>query len=203
MDSMLKNALLQHRALRNQLENMLLGEDSEEVEKQLKNFVAKRPCWVPVTKLAATKVTTSNTITVLPDLTIADRLTSGNYDWKNPNITKERFPDDLATVGEWEFDLYHPNCALSADAARLGAEVDGWVVAKWEHLLAYGVAFPETQRKFPIIALGSVCRVGLIHCVLGLFFGGRGRLVNLCNRGGGFDPYYRFLRVRKVQRSVA
>jgi hypothetical protein len=56
MESMLKNALRKHHALRNQLENMLLGDDSDEVERQLKNFVAKRPCWVPrplTTMLAA------------------------------------------------------------------------------------------------------------------------------------------------------
>lgn len=45
MDSMLRKALCKHRRLRDQLENLLLGEDGDEVERQLKNFVAKRPCW--------------------------------------------------------------------------------------------------------------------------------------------------------------
>jgi len=46
MDDMLRKALRKTRELRNQVENVLLGEDGDIWEKELKNFLAKRPCWV-------------------------------------------------------------------------------------------------------------------------------------------------------------
>ncbi len=45
MDPILRQALRKHNGLRTQLENMLLGDDGDEVEAELKNFVAKRSCW--------------------------------------------------------------------------------------------------------------------------------------------------------------
>lgn len=52
MDTMLREALRKHRGLRQQVENVLLGEDSDIWEAELKKFVAKRPCWVNVPKVA-------------------------------------------------------------------------------------------------------------------------------------------------------
>ncbi len=45
MDSMLREALGKTRRLRQQVEDVLLGEDGDEWERELKNFLAKRPCW--------------------------------------------------------------------------------------------------------------------------------------------------------------
>ena len=53
MNSMLRKALRKHNGLRQQVENMLLGDDGDEVEAELRNFVAKRPCWVPITESGA------------------------------------------------------------------------------------------------------------------------------------------------------
>ena len=144
-------------------------------------------------------------LTVPPGLTFAERIIAGNYDWTNSNVGEKRFPHDPMTIGEWEFDLFHPNRNISSENAKKEAEVDGWVVAKWEHLFAYGKAFPEKQKKFPIIALGSVyCGRG-DHRVLALGFwlGRSKRQVVLRHWDNVWLPRSHFLRVRKVSTSVA
>jgi len=45
MESMLREALRKHNGLRQQLDNMLLGEEGDVVEAELKKFVTMRPCW--------------------------------------------------------------------------------------------------------------------------------------------------------------
>lgn len=50
MDPMLRKALRKHNGLRQQLDNMLLGEQGDVVEAELKKFLTKRPCWIPVTE---------------------------------------------------------------------------------------------------------------------------------------------------------
>ncbi|MFA6416500.1 MAG: hypothetical protein WCW56_03395 [Candidatus Paceibacterota bacterium] len=46
MDAMLRKALRKYNGLRQQLDNVLLGEDGDVWEAELKNFLAKRPCWI-------------------------------------------------------------------------------------------------------------------------------------------------------------
>ncbi len=142
-----------------------------------------------------------NTITVVSDLVLQQRIANGKYGWINSNINEKRFPHDVTTVGEWEYDLYHPNCDISSEDAKSRAEVDGFIVAKAEHLLSFGESFPEEQRKYPIIALGSVCEVDGGRRVLALWDGDGRRDLRLYCWSAGWDSRCRFLRVRKVQSS--
>jgi hypothetical protein len=52
MDPMLRKALRKYSGLRQQLENVLLGEEGDAWEAELKKFLAKRPCWVAERKPA-------------------------------------------------------------------------------------------------------------------------------------------------------
>ncbi|MEN9338167.1 MAG: hypothetical protein RIQ41_481 [Candidatus Parcubacteria bacterium] len=145
-----------------------------------------------------------NTFMVPTGLTLAERITAGNYRWANSDITEKRFPHDPTTIGEWEWDLVGYDRTISSEDAKAALEVDGWNAASWEHELAFGAAFPETQRKSPIIALGSVCCVRGRPCVLGLWDVLGVRHVSLDYwDDGGWDTGYRFLRVRKVGSSAA
>lgn len=144
------------------------------------------------------------TLTIPPHLTILERIALGEYDWKNDGvITNEDFPHDATTVGEWEFDLFHPDCVISPEDAQLRAEVDGWTVAQAEHLLALGQAFPELQRRFSVITLGTVDGVSGRHGKLVLSCDGNGSYVDLDCWGDDWKSDCRFLRVRKVKQSVA
>jgi hypothetical protein len=50
MDTMLRKALRKHNELRQQLDNVLLGDDGDAWEAELRKFLAQRPCWVKKTK---------------------------------------------------------------------------------------------------------------------------------------------------------
>lgn len=144
------------------------------------------------------------TFTVQPSLTIPERISLGGYDGKNPAITEKQFPHDATTVGEYEFDLYYSNCNIdtSSEDMKLQAEVDGWKVAQAEHVLSFVSDFPDTLRKFTIVALGSVCEIGGYRCVLELWSDNGWGNIGLNHWDNAWAPAYRFLRVRKVKQSA-
>ena len=57
MDTALRNALRKYNGLRQQLDNVLLGDDGDLWEAELRKFVAKRACWVspPILLIDRTK----------------------------------------------------------------------------------------------------------------------------------------------------
>lgn len=144
--------------------------------------------------------TPKNTLVVLPSLTFSERIALGRYDWKDEDINEQRFHHNQATIGEWEYDLYHPNCSISSEDAKSSAEVDGWHVAEADHLLAFGATFPDVQQMIPIIALGSMSKIGGYPYVLGLWRFSGERYLDLYGRDGGFSADFHFLRVRRVSK---
>jgi hypothetical protein len=132
-------------------------------------------------------------------LTTLQRIALGEYDWKRPEITNELFPNDLRTVGEWEFCLCEvPKFTFSDNIVHITLEND-WKLAQGEHLLSFGQAFPDEQFKSIIIALGSVCYLEGCHCVLGLWANGCERNVDLFFLKDGFNSFCKCLYVRKVK----
>jgi hypothetical protein len=132
-------------------------------------------------------------------------IVAGNYDWKNDELTAKRFPIVGEGVVEYEFRYFHFNRNVSSETAvdliKKEDSENPWEPAKTEHLLAFGEKFPEEQRKFPIVALGSVGEVRGIRCVPVLNEGGSGRDLYLDWWGGVWDGRCRFLAVRKVSRT--
>jgi hypothetical protein len=47
VNNTLRQALRKTRELRHQVENLLLGDEGDLYEAELKKFVSKRPCWIP------------------------------------------------------------------------------------------------------------------------------------------------------------
>ena len=94
-------------------------------------------------------------------------IAAGNYDWIDSDITAARFPVKGAGLVEYEYKLVHldkdidsdPDKDIDSDSAKERIEKDDWQVGGIEHLLAFGVKYPDEQRKYPIIALGSVVEV--------------------------------------------
>lgn len=61
---------------------------------------------------------------------------------------------------EIEFELVHINKDVSTDTALAELERRELRPALYEGLLAFAAKYPELQKQFPIVALGSVCRFG-------------------------------------------
>ena len=141
-----------------------------------------------------------NTLTVVPKLSITERVALGKYDWSSKDIKDDVFPNNAATIGKWKWKLAHINREIwSEEEAKPAVEVDGWSAAKTEHILTFGEMFPEEQRKYPIIALGSTGRsLGTPHfLVLHEHERGRYRNLYLLDSLAGFNPEFRFLVVKK------
>lgn len=143
------------------------------------------------------------TVTVTPGL-FSDRVAAGKYDCNCAvdDITVKHAPHDPVTVGEWEWDLVGYGNSIYSESAKKSIEVEGWLAAQSEHILAYGAAYPEVQRKCPIVALGSVSEVGGNPYVIALWSDGAGRRgIGLYDWKCMWSPYCHFLRVRKISNS--
>ena len=130
-------------------------------------------------------------------MTLEQMITAGNYDWFIDDITAKRFP--LTGTGKVAFEpkLFHFDRSISSEDAIKEMEKDGFRAAKIEELLAYGAILPEEQRKYPIIALGSVAKIRGSRRVACLDWDASERGLRLFWFDGGWDDYYRFLGVRK------
>lgn len=110
---------------------------------------------------ADSKTRNSFTVTVDYDSRLESMIEDGQYHWKNPDITAKNFPIDSKGKVETRIDLvdlvqFKPH-ARSDEILR---ELDrlGMRPATLPELLALGATYPEKQREFWIVALGSVGR---------------------------------------------
>ncbi len=142
-------------------------------------------------------------MTVNPDLAFEERITRGHYGWRNSDLTEKRFPVTAEQVGDWDWKIFHFDRNISSEGALRLMKEDGYDAGQIGHILAFGEKYPEEQRKFPIIGLGSVARAVLYRyrLVPELLDGDGGRGLDLRWFGLGWYRFYRFLGVRR--RSVA
>jgi len=133
--------------------------------------------------------------------TIKQVIADGEYDYKNSNVTSENFPISPEMIGkkvEVSAKLFHFNHDISSNDAISKMDKDGYRPAALMELLTLGFLFPELQRQFPIVALGSVwCDTGDDHRVLYLEVYASKRKLDFTWFDGGWSARCRFLGVRK------
>lgn len=125
-------------------------------------------------------------------------IVAGNYDWKNNDITAKRFPLKSEGAEQFEAKIFHFDRNISSEQVVEQIKAAGWEPGKIEHLLAFGEKYPDEQRKYPIIALGSVAEVDGDRSVPYLHVRDRERSLNLRWWGSGWSGHCRFLAVRKL-----
>ena len=106
---------------------------------------------------ATLKTKSASAITVDYGLPLEHMIAAGRYDWIDDDITAERFPVKGEGVAEFETKLFRFDVVSSGNAIK-EIEAQGWQAAGIEHLLSFGAANPDEQRKYPIVALGSIGR---------------------------------------------
>ncbi len=89
-------------------------------------------------------------------MTLADMITTGKYDWVNSDITQEHFPVAGKGTIELKAELIHFGKPMSTDNVLKEIDRRGLRQATLPELLAFGAKYPERQREFPVVALGSV-----------------------------------------------
>jgi hypothetical protein len=122
----------------------------------------------------------------------------GQYDWSNDNINGENFPITGEEVVETKLELVHLNKVASTKEVEAYLEENGFRPATLEELLAFGATFPDVQREYPVVALGSswVHRYGF-RDVPYLHRRGSERNLNLSWGDSLWFGICRFLAVRK------
>lgn len=140
---------------------------------------------------------TEQFLSVEADLSFEERVTRGQYGWRNSDLTEKRFPVTAEQVGDWEWKLFHFDRDISSEEAIWLMKEDGFEPAQIGHILAFGEKYPEEQRKFPIIGLDSVAEVGLDRNVPALWNDAGLRELILFWFDGDWVRDYRFLGVRR------
>ncbi len=132
--------------------------------------------------------------------TLGEMIQAGQYDGGvNDNITAEHFPISGEGMVEAKLELVHFNRVMESEEVLKEFAKAGLEPAKIEHLLAFGAKYPDVQRQFPIIALGSVWqfRSGS-HFVAVLWGGSFDRYLGLLCFDFGWHEDCRFLAVRQI-----
>lgn len=133
--------------------------------------------------------------------TVEQAIADGDYDYKNSDINAKNFPVSPEMIGkkaDVSAKLFHFNRNISSEDVISEMDNAGYRSATLMELLTLGILFPELQRQFPIIALGSVWLFANDNrCATCLDVHGSKRRLNL----GWFDldwyAHGRFLGVRK------
>ena len=97
-------------------------------------------------------------LTVDYSRTVADGIRAGRYDYVNSDITARHFPTTRTGTHEEKVELMHLDRDISTEDALREMDAHGYRPADLHELLAFGEKYPEIQREFPVVALGSVWR---------------------------------------------
>ncbi len=134
--------------------------------------------------------------------TLQQMIANGKYDYANSDITSGNFPITAPPTGggkqEVVVELVHFGRDMASDAVLKEFEARGLRAATLPELLAFGATYPEKQREFPVVALGSVWqnRYGC-RSVPYLIGSGSGRGLGLYWDDFRWRVRYRFAAVRK------
>jgi len=96
------------------------------------------------------------TLTIDYNRSVEDGVKAGQYDYANSDITSKHFPTERMGMPEVAVELIHFNRDISTDEAIHELDRMGYRPADLHELLALGEKYPDLQREFPVIALGSV-----------------------------------------------
>lgn len=136
-------------------------------------------------------------VTIDSALSLQEMIAAGRYDWVNDDITPECFPIQRSGTKTTEIALVHRNKTVESQPLIDELDREGYRPATIEELLALGAKYPDLQREYPIVALGSVAEVGGGRCVVCLDRWRDERGLDLLWFGSEWFEICRFAFVRK------
>jgi len=147
---------------------------------------------------AASKRRDTFPVAVNYDLSVEDAIRAGDYQAVHAEITSKNFPSTRKGQAELEIILVRFDHRMtSADVVR-ELEGEGLRAAELPEFLAFGAKYPDVQRKFSVVGLGSVWqdRKGYrnVPC---LYTASEGRYLDLHWWDDGWYSYSRFAAIRK------
>ncbi|MCG2694907.1 hypothetical protein L6261_02375 [Candidatus Parcubacteria bacterium] len=120
-------------------------------------------------KVESSYITHIFTFLVDETKTVEELVAEGKYNWSNSDVTSKNFPrPENGTKTEKEIALFYFNKTMTSEQVIAEMDKVGYRPATIWELLALGIAQPNLQMEFPIIALGSICVLGGERHVAGL-----------------------------------
>lgn len=118
------------------------------------------PALTPAGLSAEASVEAENTYPLIVDYgrSVEDAVKLGRYGWASGDINTCNFPTkrkEREKTPDVAMELVHFNRVVSTDEALRELDRMGYRPAKLRELLAFGEKYPEVQREFPVVALGS------------------------------------------------
>lgn len=171
-----------------QLHELLVGKKSENFIKQIVDLAM------------GTIQAVRDGVFIVVDYTrsLTEMIKAGAYDWFNSDITSEHFPVKGEGKIELVPEIIHYDKRMKSDDIIRDLDKRGLRPGTVAELCSYGEKYPDEQRKFPIVALGSVWRVrNGYRYVAFLDCNGSERELHLSVWGEDWDEGFRFLAFRK------
>lgn len=150
-----------------------------------------------VTKAVSYTVATF-TITVDETLSVEDDVKKGKFEWDHSHVTSKRLPNPTGgQKSDKEVTLFFFKYVVTSKEAIVEMDNAGYKPANFWDLIGLAAKEPDLQRKYSIVALGSVYKYGdcrFVPC-LGEYSSGR----ELSERyfDDEWNHEYRLLAVRK------
>ncbi|MDQ5938885.1 MAG: hypothetical protein QG603_824 [Patescibacteria group bacterium] len=127
---------------------------------------------------------------------IDELVKQGNYNWADDSINDRNFKAD--EMHQTEVFLKHFGQNMSTETVLKALDADGLRPATMSELLEFGSRYPELQRQFAIVALGSLWRDATGIRYDGCLYGSADeRELGLRGVVNGWNGDYRFAAVRK------
>ena len=142
-----------------------------------------------------------NTLRILANLSLSDRIARGNYDGVNCNVENEEFFSTYVPADySGEYKLFHFDRRNIRYKEAIIGEIrrEGFKPGNLAELLAFGEVYPKEQLKYPIIAFGSILRFANDFSDVPMLCSRaaeRGLTLRSCEIG--WEPYHRFLGFRR------
>jgi len=135
-------------------------------------------------------------ISVNYDLTVEDAIDAGDYQAVNASITTRNFPSRRHGQSQLEIILVRFEGRMTSENVLTELTKNGMRAAELPEFLAFGAQYPEVQRRFSIVGLGSECRdrsgYRSVPC---LYEASEGRYLDLHWWDDGWYSYSRFAAI--------
>ncbi len=106
--------------------------------------------------MTTSATTESHTVTIDYGQPLAQMIAAGDYDHVNRHITEASWPVQRGEPVARELILVHVGRVASTDEVQYALDELGVRSGRIEELLAFGAAYPQAQRQFPVVAVGAL-----------------------------------------------
>ena len=132
------------------------------------------------------------------DLSVEEAIQAGDYQAVHSEITSKNFPGTRKSRADLEIMLVRFDHRMTSEGVLRELQNEGLRAAELPELLAFGAKYPDVQRQFSVVGLGSVWRdrkgYRNVPC---LYTASEGRYLDLHWWDDGWYSYSRFAAIRQ------